>query len=35
MINALRGRLTEYGLVVRNGAEHTPKLVELVKDRGS
>jgi transposase len=30
MINALRGHLAEYGLVVRKGAESAPKLVELL-----
>ncbi len=35
MINALRGHLAEYGMVVRKGAEHTPKLVELVSDPAS
>jgi transposase len=32
MINALRGHLAEFGIVVRKGAEHAPKLVELVRD---
>jgi transposase len=32
MINALRGHLAEFGMVVRKGAEHAPKLVELVRD---
>ena len=35
MINALRGHLAEYGMVVRKGAENTPKLVELVSDPAS
>lgn len=35
MINALRGHLGEYGMVVRKGAENTPKLVELVSDPAS
>jgi transposase len=35
MINALRGHLAEYGLVVRKGAESAPKLVELVGDPAS
>ena len=35
MINALRGHLAEYGMVVRKGAENTPKLVELVRDPAS
>ena len=35
MINALRGHLAEFGMVVRKGAEHAPKLVELVQDPAS
>jgi len=35
MINALRGHLAEYGMVVLKGAENTPKLVELVRDTAS
>ena len=35
MINALRGHLAEYGMVVRKGAENAPKLVELVRDPAS
>jgi transposase len=32
MINALRGHLTEYGLVVAQGPAHVTKLIEYVKD---
>jgi transposase len=35
MINALRGHLAEYGLVVRKGAENAPRLVDLVRDPAS
>jgi transposase len=35
MINALRGHLAEYGLVVRKGAENVPRLVDLVRDPAS
>ena len=35
MINALRGHLAEYGMVVRKGAENAPKLVDLVSDPAS
>jgi transposase len=35
LINALRGHLAEYGMVVRQGAENAPKLVELVMDPAS
>jgi transposase len=35
MINALRGHLAEYGLVVRKGAENAPKLVELIRNPAS
>ena len=32
MINALRGHLAEFGMVVRKGAGHAPELVSLVRD---
>src|SRR5665213_3896187 len=32
LINALRGHLAEFGMVVRQGPENAPKLVELVMD---
>lgn len=32
MINALRGHLAEFGMVVRKGAGHAPELVALVRD---
>jgi transposase len=32
LINALRGHLAEFGMVVRQGAENAPKLVELVME---
>jgi len=32
LINALRGHLAEYGMVVRQGAENAPKLIDLVVD---
>lgn len=32
LINALRGHLTEFGFVVRQGVGHVSKLVDLVKD---
>jgi transposase len=35
LINALRGHLAEFGMVVRQGAENAPKLVELVMDPAS
>jgi transposase len=35
LINALRGHLAEFGMVVRQGAENAPKLVELVRDPAS
>lgn len=34
-INALRGHLAEYGLVVARGPAHTPKLIEQVEDPSS
>ena len=35
LINALRGHLAEFGMVVRQGAEHAHKLIELVVDPAS
>ena len=35
LINALRGHLAEFGMVVRQGADNAPKLVELVMDPAS
>src|SRR5208283_2744215 len=35
LINALRGHLAEYGMVVRQGAENAPKLIDLVVDPAS
>jgi transposase len=35
LINALRGHLAEFGMVVRQGAGNAPKLVELVMDPAS
>ena len=35
MINALRGHLAEFGMVVRKGADHAVKLVEFVRDPAS
>ena len=35
LINALRGHLAEFGMVVRQGAENAPKLVDLVMDPAS
>ena len=35
IINALRGHLAEFGLVVRRGAENVPKLIDLVDDPAS
>jgi transposase len=35
LINALRGHLAEYGMVVRQGAENVHKLIELVVDPAS
>jgi transposase len=35
LINALRGHLAEFGMVVRQGAENAPKLIELVMDPAS
>jgi transposase len=35
MINALRGHLAEFGMVVPKGAENAPKLIELVRDPAS
>jgi transposase len=32
IINALRGHLTEYGLVVAQGAAHMAELIDLIKD---
>lgn len=32
LINALRGHLAEFGMVVRRGADNTPDLIELVMD---
>lgn len=32
LINALRGHLTEFGIVLRQGANHAPKLIEMVRD---
>ena len=35
LINALRGHLAEYGIVIRQGANYAPKLIELVTDPAS
>jgi transposase len=35
LINALRGHLTEFGYIVRQGVGHVSKLVELVRDPAS
>lgn len=35
LINALRGHLAEFGMVVGQGAENAPKLVELILDPAS
>ena len=35
MINALRGHLPEFGMIVRRGADHAPKLIEFVRDPAS
>lgn len=35
LINALRGHLTEFGYIVRQGVGHVGKLVELVADPAS
>lgn len=35
LINALRGHLTEFGYIVRQGVGHVSKLVEIIVDPGS
>ncbi|WEK00698.1 MAG: IS110 family transposase [Candidatus Sphingomonas phytovorans] len=35
LINALRGHLTEFGYIVRQGVGHVGKLAEIVRDPGS
>lgn len=35
IINALRGHLAEFGMVVASGAPHTPRLVAIVEDPAS
>jgi transposase len=35
LINALRGHLTEFGIILRQGANYAPKLIEMVRDPDS